>query len=66
MIADDEDEMFVRLCILSDPNLLSPEIPSVEASRRMVKNYDFVISSGGIGPTHDGRRSRTWDTVIEI
>jgi len=25
-----------------------------EASRRMVANYDFVISSGGIGPTHDG------------
>jgi len=25
----------------------------IEAARRMVKNYDFVISSGGIGPTHD-------------
>ncbi|KAG9121705.1 hypothetical protein FRC07_002238 [Ceratobasidium sp. 392] len=25
----------------------------VEASRRLVQNYDFIITSGGIGPTHD-------------
>lgn len=27
---------------------------SIEASRRLVKTYDFIITSGGIGPTHDG------------
>jgi molybdopterin-biosynthesis enzyme MoeA-like protein len=27
---------------------------SAEAARRLVKKYDLVITSGGIGPTHDG------------
>ncbi|CAE7102398.1 unnamed protein product [Rhizoctonia solani] len=25
----------------------------IEASRRMVRKYDFIVTSGGIGPTHD-------------
>ncbi|KAK6985238.1 MoCF-biosynth domain-containing protein [Favolaschia claudopus] len=29
------------------------EAQIIEASRRMVMNYDFVVTSGGIGPTHD-------------
>ena len=29
------------------------EAEIVEAVRRMSKNYDMLITSGGIGPTHD-------------
>ncbi|KAL0066868.1 hypothetical protein AAF712_006063 [Marasmius tenuissimus] len=30
------------------------EAEIVAASRRMVEQYDFVVTTGGIGPTHDG------------
>ncbi|KAF2010053.1 Molybdopterin binding protein [Aaosphaeria arxii CBS 175.79] len=29
------------------------EAEIIEAAQRMSKNYDFVVTSGGIGPTHD-------------
>ncbi|KAG7451675.1 Molybdopterin binding protein [Guyanagaster necrorhizus] len=37
-----------RIEVISDD-----ENEIIEASRRMVQNYDFVVTSGGIGPTHD-------------
>ena len=53
VIADDESEMCVVMSMFwfFEQSKLHD---SVEASTRMVKNYDFVITSGGIGPTHDG------------
>ncbi|ORY16767.1 MoaB/Mog domain-containing protein [Clohesyomyces aquaticus] len=37
-----------RIEVISDA-----EDEIVEAARRMSRNYDFVVTSGGIGPTHD-------------
>ena len=52
---------------MSWPNrvCLAHKLNRVEASRRMTKNYDFVVTSGGIGPTHDGQSFpaiQTWST----
>ena len=33
---------------------LPPDESGIEAARRMVQKYDFVITSGGIEPTRDG------------
>jgi molybdopterin-biosynthesis enzyme MoeA-like protein len=35
-----------RVEVISDD-----EAEIIEATRRMSKNYDFVVTSGGIGPT---------------
>ncbi|GJE86322.1 competence/damage-inducible protein A [Phanerochaete sordida] len=56
---DRNSNYFARYCFEQGIELKRIEVIAdeedeiVEASRRMVKNYDFVITSGGIGPTHD-------------
>ena len=57
VIADDQDEMSVSIPTFANSAIYVSR-SSIEASRRMTTNYDFVISSGGIGPTHDGEA--TW------
>ncbi|CAO2654620.1 Nn.00g113530.m01.CDS01 [Neocucurbitaria sp. VM-36] len=50
---------FAKFCFSLGINLRRIEVIAddeseiVEAVRRMSKNYDFVVTSGGIGPTHD-------------
>ncbi|THU79809.1 Molybdopterin binding protein [Dendrothele bispora CBS 962.96] len=50
---------FARFCFDHGIDLKRIEVVAddeqeiIEASRRMVANYDFVITTGGIGPTHD-------------
>ncbi|KAM6501290.1 MoaB/Mog domain containing protein [Amanita muscaria] len=56
---DKNSNFFARYCFENGIELKRIEvIPDdeneiIEASRRMVSKYDFVITSGGIGPTHD-------------
>ncbi|THH18870.1 hypothetical protein EW146_g2169 [Bondarzewia mesenterica] len=56
---DRNSNFFARYCFEHGIELKKIEvIPDeeediIEASRRMVEKYDFVITSGGIGPTHD-------------
>jgi molybdopterin-biosynthesis enzyme MoeA-like protein len=37
----------------------------IEAARRMSKNYDFVVTSGGIGPTYGPFLPTTWAGVAK-
>ncbi|KAL1948364.1 hypothetical protein VTO73DRAFT_12439 [Trametes versicolor] len=56
---DRNSNYFARFCFENGIELKRIEVVPdeeddiVEAARRLVKTYDFVISSGGIGPTHD-------------
>ncbi|KAI0267359.1 Molybdopterin binding protein [Gloeopeniophorella convolvens] len=56
---DRNSNYFARYCFENGIELKRIEvIPDdedeiIDASRRMVQKYDFVITSGGIGPTHD-------------
>jgi molybdenum cofactor synthesis domain-containing protein len=56
---DRNSNYFARYCFEQGIELKRIEVIAddeaeiIEASRRMVKHYDFVITSGGIGPTHD-------------
>ncbi|PAV19372.1 Molybdopterin binding protein [Pyrrhoderma noxium] len=56
---DTNSNTFAKFCFEHGISLKRIEVIAddeeeiVEASRRMVQKYDFVITSGGIGPTHD-------------
>ncbi|KAL8974128.1 MAG: hypothetical protein Q9197_001641 [Variospora fuerteventurae] len=56
---DTNSAHFAKYCFLLGMQLKRVEVIGddeaeiVEATRRMSENYDFVVTSGGIGPTHD-------------
>jgi len=56
---DTNSAYFAKWCFSLGINLRRVEVIAddeseiVEAVRRMSSNYDFVVTSGGIGPTHD-------------
>ncbi|KAF2467647.1 Molybdopterin binding protein [Lindgomyces ingoldianus] len=56
---DTNSAYFAKFCFSLGINLRRIEVIAddedeiVEAARRMSKNYDLVVTSGGIGPTHD-------------
>ncbi|PSN62245.1 Molybdopterin binding protein [Corynespora cassiicola Philippines] len=56
---DTNSAYFAKFCFSLGINLRRIEVIAddegeiVEAVRRMSTNYDFVVTSGGIGPTHD-------------
>jgi molybdopterin-biosynthesis enzyme MoeA-like protein len=69
---DTNSAYFAKFCFSLGINLKRIEVIAddeaeiVETARRMSENYDFVVTSGGIGPTsvapyletHKGRNSK--------
>ncbi|KAF3929629.1 hypothetical protein ABW20_dc0102621 [Dactylellina cionopaga] len=58
-IVDTNSPFFAKYCFSLGLDLKRIEVISddeadiIEAARRMSEKYDFVVTSGGIGPTHD-------------
>ncbi|KAF7915090.1 hypothetical protein EAE99_010286 [Botrytis elliptica] len=56
---DTNSAYFAKFCFKHGINLKRIEVIAddedeiIEAVRRMSNNYDFIVTSGGIGPTHD-------------
>ncbi|KAK5206488.1 hypothetical protein LTR41_007926 [Exophiala xenobiotica] len=59
MTVDTNSAYFAKFCFSLGIQLKRIEVIAddeeeiIEAARRMSKNYDLVVTSGGIGPTHD-------------
>jgi len=72
---DSNSNFFAKFCFQAGIELKRIEVIAddtdeiVEAARRMTQNYDFVITSGGLGPTHDDRSyeaiAKAFDSKLE-
>lgn len=58
-LIDDTQAFMAKFCFSLGMNLKRIEVIAddeseiIEAARRMSENYDFVVTSGGIGPTYE-------------
>ncbi|XP_006455316.1 hypothetical protein AGABI2DRAFT_153347 [Agaricus bisporus var. bisporus H97] len=56
---DRNSHVFAQYCFEHGVDLKRIEVVAddedeiIEASRRLIEKYDFIVTSGGIGPTHD-------------
>ncbi|KAK3939820.1 MoaB/Mog domain-containing protein [Diplogelasinospora grovesii] len=69
---DSNSHFFAKWCFSLGINLRRVEVIEddeseiVEAVRRMSERYDFVVTSGGIGPTHDDITYRSIAKAFEL